>query len=142
MIYLDDYGYEDPIDPTQPNWVFNDPTPIDSALIREELPFHQFGVDHNKIIEIKTIYPRIEAVNGSTRKVNVYIIAKDRPEQSITEAGVKKGPFVFDIDNDYKVDCRVACRYPGIIFEVKDDENEFQWRITGYDIEFDVSGHR
>lgn len=132
LIYVDDYLYNDDLGAGI--------THISSHLVREDFPFHQYGIDDNRIIEIKAIYPHIEAVGASNENINIYVIRKDFLDQKISDAGVKQGPFTFRAGFDYKVDLRVACRYPGFIFEV--NNASYQWRITGYDIEFDVAGYQ
>lgn len=132
MIYLDDYVYSDDLN--------TGTTMIASHLVREDFPFHLFGVDDNRIIEIKAIYPHIQAVGTEPQTINVYVIAKDSLDQKVSDSGVLRGPFTFRVGTDYKVDMRVTCRYPGFIFEA--GGAGFQWRMSGYDIEFDVAGYQ
>lgn len=80
---------------------------------------------------IRAIYPKVE----STGSVNVYV-----GHHMSTEEGVAwEGPYAFNPDTDYKIDCRVTGRFIGIKVESTED---VEWKLNGYSMDVDVVGNR
>ena len=66
---------------------------------------------------------------------NVYIGGQMSPNESVDWTG----PYSFDPDTDYKVDCRVTGRLHSIRFQ---SQSDVQWGINGYEFDAVKSGVR
>jgi hypothetical protein len=64
----------------------------------------------------------------ATGPVNFYIGS----QMSLDEGVTWEGPFAFDPNTDYKVDCEVTFRWMGIKVESTTDVD---WSMTGYDLD-------
>jgi hypothetical protein len=79
---------------------------------------------------IKRIYPRIEGNVDVTIKL---------AEQHALNGPIKWHSFTFNPSTDYKIDCRVTTRVPGIWVGTTTGN---QWRLHGIDLEYDHAGFR
>lgn len=89
--------------------------------------------DVGSIKRIRRVFPKIIGTSGDVLKV--YIGAR----QTIDGAVTYRGPFNFTIGVDYKIDCRVTARWLSLKFETAVTNN---WRLAGFDVEFDPAGWR
>lgn len=89
--------------------------------------------DVGSIKRVKRIYPKVIGTSGDTFRV--YVGSRSAIDSTV----MYSGPFNFTIGTDYKIDCRVSGRYISLRFETSVTNN---WRLSGFDVEFDGDGRR
>jgi len=72
-------------------------------------------------------------ISATGEPFNVYVGSQMSP----SEATTWEGPFEFNPNTDYKIDCRVTGRLLGIKFESTTD---VEWKINSYDMTLDSAG--
>ncbi len=89
--------------------------------------------DVGSIKRIRRIFPKLIGTAGDTFTVRVG--ARDVIDGALTYSG----PFTFTIGTDYKIDCRVSGRWISLRFESSVTNN---WRLAGFDVEYENDGLR
>ena len=89
--------------------------------------------DHFLRKHVRSIYPHVDGTSGGV--LNVYCGYQDYTETSVTWSAAQQ----FIIGQDYKVDFNVDGRLIAVRFE---SDTDVYWRLSGYQIDLEVSGER
>jgi len=89
--------------------------------------------DVGSIKRVKRVFPKVLGTAGDAFRV--YVGGRSAIDSAVTYSG----PFTFTIGTDYKIDCRVSGRYISLRFETSVTNN---WRLSGFDLEFEQAGTR
>jgi hypothetical protein len=85
-----------------------------------------------RVLNIKRIVPQISG-NGT---VTFYIGSSNSPQAPVLWKNTK----VFNIESDYKIDCRVSGRYLAI--RVESTQPSGQWQLSGFDLDIEEVSER
>lgn len=88
-------------------------------------------VDNQNLKYLRTIWPKIEAINGT--KITAYVGSQDFIGDSVAWSG----PQTFTVGDVVKLDVRKTGRYFAVRFETS---TTAAWKLTGYDLDIDLAG--
>lgn len=89
--------------------------------------------DVGSVKRVLRVVPKIIGTAGDT--VDIFVGSRNVIDGMVTY----HGPFPFTIGTDYKIDCRVSGRFISLKLAGQTTNN---WKLSGFDMEFDRSGRR